>query len=190
VLSVATGAQGKYLLNKGSMLFAPKHDLTVHTSAGIVSIRAGAVALVVSAGHSLAVYDMHDAHHGDVVVSGADGPVSLSVGRHVMFSKKNANSFDDINALSPVTHRSVNSNKLGSGAQQFSSEFSITSALNGLRVFAHLKQSNNPSDAKLVRQLMKNAAIILQTTRTAAPYVRAAKQAPVLMVRTEINHSA
>jgi hypothetical protein len=168
---------------RGSTLFRPDHDMTIKTPFGIVSIKANSAAIVSVLPDGVAVYDLNDnAQHG-VVISCARGSFALSPGKHVLLTKQTSRSYEQLNQLPSITHRSVSASDLGDGLQSFSSEFSILSAINGLKLFNQLRHSTNSHDQKLVNQLMKNAAIILQTSSKSGPYARVAKQLPVLTVK-------
>lgn len=151
------------LLRKGIVLFAPEEDLTAETSFGRMSIAAGSVVLVVALHNGVVIYDMHDARSGDVVVSTANRTVTLAPGHHLTIAGSGVSSFEMINPLECIAHRNLKDTPISSAVTQFSSEFSITSALNGLKPLLQLSRSNHPADRRIVRQMIRDAAIIMQT---------------------------
>lgn len=157
----AVAHSGSVKLRKGSILMAPNCATTVSTPFGTVEVGARAVALVVVTGNSVAVYNFHDEHAGDVVASVGDAQVQLAPGHHVLLTNAVAQ-YDVLNPLSCVGHRGLHASSLGS-MRSYASEFSIMSALQGLRIWNELKGSTDHSNAHLVETVLKDAAIIVQT---------------------------
>jgi hypothetical protein len=175
-LSVQTGRTAhEILLNTGSMLVAPSKDETVRTNFGDVRIKAGAVALVIGLENGVAVYDMHDSHRGDVSVSTCGQRFRLNPGTHVTLANNNISTFGHINPLRCIGHRDMKTTLLEDGMQCLSSEFSIVSALHGLRLFNQLRASNKSSDARIVDKTLKTAAVLLNLRSRAGQYQRASK---------------
>ncbi|GEM_PF-2895539 len=152
-------------LRRGSVLFMPNKAMTVETNFGCVSIAAGSVVLVTALHNGVAIYDLHDGRSGDVRFSMPAHTVCLAPGHHILVTRQGAAGYEQVNPLASIGHRKLQMYDCGLGTRQFSSEFSIVSALNGLRLLTRMKHSQNPHDVQVLQQLMKNAAII-QMTRT------------------------
>src|SRR5579885_870078 len=161
-------------LRKGSILFTPERALAVESSFGRITIGAGAVVLVVALHNGVAIYDLHDSHAGDVTLSTQGHTVCLAPGHHVLTARQGITSYEQVNPLAAVGHRNLHVKDCGHGTRQFSSEFSLVSALNGLRPLVQMKQSNNARDARIIKEIMKDAAIIQTTRRFSGTYRRMA----------------
>lgn len=148
-------------------LYAPRKDIDIDVIGGRLKVGAGAVVLVVSASDSAAVYDLHDRHVNDVALTVAGCSMILAPGRHMLLTSSNVESLDQANPIQSVGHRNIRAHDLGCGLKAFRSEFSIVSALNCLKPLLQMGRSKSPGEARIIRQLMKDAAII-QFTRGAA----------------------
>lgn len=162
-VEAALGRAGNsVMLRKGSVLFATDKDLSVETIAGRVSMASGSLVLIIAHNNGVAIYDIHDEHANDVAVTVAGRTSYLLPGKHMTITHKGISSFEHVNQLQCIAHRNLRMNDLNGGMRQFSSEFSLVSAFK-LLPLAHMKQSHNPSDTKIMQRVMKDAAIIMHT---------------------------
>jgi hypothetical protein len=120
----------------------------------------------------VAVYDMHDNRRGDVVATTGNHVVVLNPGHHVTMAYRHISAFEQINPLECIGHRKLHVSEASGNIKHFTSEFSLISALNGLKPFMQMKHSTNPRDVKLVKAMIKNAAIIMQTRSVNGSYQR------------------
>src|SRR5262249_2700500 len=154
--------QGTIVLRHGSILFAPDRKMAVETTAGPVTLGPGSVVLVAASDKGLAIYNLHDRHINDVVVTTGAKQIVLSPGHHVLLTNQGVRSLDAVNPLRCIGHRKVKMQDLKSGIRQFSSEFSIVSALQGLRPLVQMTRSTNPRDARAINKIAKTAAVLAQ----------------------------
>jgi len=70
---------------------------------------------------------------GDVSIEVAGHNTYLTPGKHVLTSNHSVSSYEQINPLECIGHRDLRMNDLEGGLRQFSSEFSLISALNLLK---------------------------------------------------------
>jgi hypothetical protein len=172
-VQAALGTSSKsVILSRGSVLFAPEQDITVDTTAGRIAIGANAVVLVIAMHNGVAIYDLHDAHAGDVFVTSAKHTITMTPGRHLVLTHQGIPAYEHVNPLEVIGHRNLKMVDLEGGLRQFSSDFSLVSALNGLCPLMAMKHSSNPRDAKVVEQMMKDAAILMQTKGSLGGYHR------------------
>lgn len=160
------------LLEERSMLLVPEQPATIRTSFGNVILEKGAVAYVVAAEGTLAVYDLHDSRAGDVSVMIGGNKHMLSPGEHLLITNEPADSYEQLNPVASISHRNLQSGILPSTQRFFSSRFSLTSAISGLKEVSALKDSKNVRDRRIYKALIKNAAILLQTQAGGSPYAR------------------
>jgi hypothetical protein len=164
----------KLNLQNGSVLFAADSDVEIATLFGQVHIARGAVVLMVAKSNVVSIYDLHDRHSNDVTVTTGTCMTSLCPGHHLSIASSNVRSFEDANCFESIGHRNVQSNVLSNGVMQFSSEFSVMSALTGLKPLAAMQYSRDAHDQSIVRDLLKNAAIIQTVKASNGAYQRTA----------------
>jgi hypothetical protein len=168
--STAPSAEGH-----DTMVVAPAKDVTIPAGPFHVSIGAGAIALVVTHGESVSVFNLHDRTNGDVSIIVGDQKHVVTPGRQATLTQAASNDFADVNTLGTVGHRDLKVNDLG-GVKKFTSEFSLISAMRGIKGLARMKNSSNPIEHRIYSQLLKNAAIMMQTRAGAGAYQRFAKR--------------
>ena len=160
--------ENKVTLRKGSVMLVPQHDTVVETAFGSIKLAADSVVLVVAKNDSVSVYNFHDTHAGSVVASVNGQEVKLAPGHHMTMTGAFA-AFDQLNPLPVITHRSMKLDH-GTAVKVYSSEFSILSALSGMKTWTELKQSGDKRDAHLVQTVLKDAAIIMQVRKGSGGY--------------------
>jgi hypothetical protein len=171
------------VLERGGMLFLPNKELCIETKVGKVNIGARSVVLVVADVEGVAVYNLHDEHAGNVNVTLQDGSqTAVGIGRHVLFAQTSGG-YDHVNPLGSIAHRNMQQHDLKSGLRQFSSEFSIVSALSGVKTLSHIAHSTKAADIKLTNQLMKNAAILISIGGNRAPFQKLESKRAVLALK-------
>jgi fibronectin-binding autotransporter adhesin len=148
-------------LEKGAMLLAPDQNTVVQTPHGLVSVSAGAVALLVSFEHGLAVYDLHDSHKESVMLLSGNQKISLSPGKNIVLTG-NTREFEDVNPVKFVGYRGLSSRAISNDTKVYCSEFELLSMVQGLRPISSLVSSDNPKTRKTMGNLLKTAAILLE----------------------------
>jgi len=164
-------------LKQGSMLFASDRPVKLKTSVGQISIAAKAIALVVATREGVALYNLHDDRGGEVSVNGT----TLALGEQVLLTRGHDRNYEDVNPLGFITHTNLSSKNLTNGYQMIRSDFSIMSALAGLKPALQLGSSSDP-DNKLAVRLIKNAAVLMQI-KPGSPYRRMSNDRPMLSMQ-------
>ncbi len=159
---------GKLNLQRGSVLMVPKQDTTVETAFGSIKVNAGAVVLVVAKPEGVSIYNFHDNHSGSVATTIGKQEIKLAPGHHLTVSGQ-MGTFDQVNPIACIGHRTLTSSLVGSSAVH-TSEFSIMSALGGMKTWAAMKQSKDRNDVHIVHTVLKNAAIIMQVRKSSGSY--------------------
>lgn len=171
--SLANNAGNIINLDRGGVLFAPDHALTVKTNFGQIDIAAKAIVLAVANGNGLAVYVLHDEHRGAISFTRGSSRNELTLGQHLMLAHSSGNQgYEQVNPLPFVTHRDMHTAEVGDGLKLFRSQFSITSALGGAPLFSAMEHSNEGNDRHMIEMLLKDAAILMQLKSGSGSYQR------------------
>jgi hypothetical protein len=171
LLDQPTGSVKSLCLSGGATLFAPDHAIKVETPYGTVQIASRAIVLAVLTKNGLSLYNIHDEHRGDVCFAGKAASLSLPIAQHLMISTEDRE-FADVNPLDFITHRELRSDKLPGGLQMIHSQFSLLSAINGVAPLRAMLHSSEPGEHKMINRLVKDAAVIMQTSAAASAYRR------------------
>ena len=159
-------------LTRGNMLIAPKSDTVVETPFGQVSVRAGAVALIMAQHNGVAVYNLHDERTGSVSLTAGSSTTVLTPGRHVLITSSKIPSFNWANAAESFVYRNVNSRSCGADIQAFTSEFSLVHALTNVRQLRQIIAASQPESRHVAARLLKTAAIIGQLGARGGDYTQ------------------
>jgi len=146
---------------QGHVLFAPDKDIEVEVREGKVYIPKGAVAWIMETGADSAIYDMHDSlATGPIRVVANNKTLTLGPGQQILLTRNMSATFAELNPGSVVGYRNIRSAELGGGIKSFVADFSIPHGLTNVSVINGLLRSPEPKHQKIVRQLLKNAAIL------------------------------
>ncbi len=152
-------------LIKGFVLFMPDHNIQVQTREGIVSIPKGASAWIMETGSDAAIYDLHDSlHTGPIKVMANKKELTLSPGKELLLTRNSTADFTDLNPGNALGYRNIGSRDLGEGIKAYVCDFSIAEGLTNIPVIHSLLVSNNPSQRKAARRMLRNAAILADLT--------------------------
>lgn len=171
------------VLNRGGAVLAPDRAIVVSTPDVIVNIAAGAVVLVCTTANGSAVFNLHDRRQGDVTISIGGQKSAIRLGAHFMVAHIGACAYEDINPVPLIAHAGLQARDLPSGVRVFRSRFSISSALAGVGALCELKHSPDPQQRTLHAQLVKNAAILMQTGTSSGGYRQMGNQKSVVAVQ-------
>lgn len=148
-------------LLQGYVLFAPERDIEVEVREGKVYIPKGAIAWVMETGADSAIYDLHDTMQtGPIRVVANSKTLTLGPGQQVLLTRNMTASFAELNPGSVVGYRNIKSADMGGGIKSYICEFSIPHGLNNVEVINGLLYSKEEKHQKIVRQMLKNAAIL------------------------------
>jgi hypothetical protein len=162
---------GGYFFGQGSAVFAPNRDIDVKTAFGTVHISKGAIVLLVATSKAVSVYDLHDTRANDVYVSDGERQVPLSPGAHLLVTDRSTQTMGKVNPLRSIGHRRVNASA-NARTKEFSSEFSIASALAEVKSIAALRKSRNAQEQQLYLKLLKTAVALGQVASSRGAYER------------------
>lgn len=148
-------------LLQGYVLFAPERDIEVEVREGKVYIPKGAIAWVMETGADSAIYDLHDTMQtGPIRVVANSKTLTLGPGQQVLLTRNMNATFAELNPGLVVGYRNVKSADMGGGIKSYICEFSIPHGLNNVEVINGLLYSKEDKHQKIVRHMLKNAAIL------------------------------
>ncbi len=157
-------------LNHGPLLLLPEQNTVVDTPFGSVSVAAGSVALIVSSGTGIAVYNLHDAHSNAVVLSSGGDTVTVSPGRTALLAGPTSGTFEQVNPAPIVGYRRVTSKELDGRGRLYQAEFEIMSMVQGQPAIRQLMHSDNAKTRKTMDHLIKTAVILWQLSQSGEQY--------------------
>ncbi len=152
-------------LVKGFILFTPTSEINVRTREGLVQIPKGAEVWVMETGADVAIYDLHDnLFTGPVKVIANNKEFVLAPGKELLLTRNSEESFDVLNPGKDIAYRSVHGTEIGAGIKAYVADFSITHGIKNVSVINNLLRSNDPSQRKAARRMIKNATILADLT--------------------------
>jgi hypothetical protein len=168
-ISFGNGSGGQnFVLDKGTVFFAPTSNILVSTHEGDVSIAAGAAALVFESGNDVAVLNLTDENTGNVKFLSGGHSVSLVPGQEIVLTRNASASLKQINPASAVAHRRVEKTHFNNGITAFVTEFSIMSALQNTPLYNSLKKTEEGRAA--LDKILRAAASLQIVTAARGPY--------------------
>lgn len=148
-------------LLQGYVLFAPDKDVAVELREGTVYIPKGAIAWIMETGADSAIYDLHDSlSTGPIKIVANKKTLTLGPGQQVLLTRNMTASFAELNPGSVVGYRNIRSADMGGGIKSFVCEFSIPHGMSNIEVIHGLIASPDQKHQKLVKHMLKNAAIL------------------------------
>jgi hypothetical protein len=158
------------VVREGCVLFAPDRDVCVDTPYAQVTIAAKAVALLVVSQKGVSVYNLHDLHSGDVSVLSGQCRHTVDLSRQITISPTRL-AYEEVDPARSIAHADMEMATLPGGSRMFRSSFSLASALSALRPVLTAEHAT-AAGRRIERQLIKNAAIFMETRVAATPYRR------------------
>ena len=149
-------------LGRGSVLFAPTEDTTVHTRLGSIRLTKGSVVLVMVFGQGVAVYDLHDTKSGSVAFTTGEMRVPLTPGSVVVVSEGQKSGFDDINPARLIGYRDIRESLCSGNRKLYLGRFSVIHALSAVMPVPGLVASSNQNARNVAGRLVKTAAILTE----------------------------
>ncbi len=158
------------LLSRGRTLFTPERDMEVVTPFGKLAIDADSVVLVSLSSNGLAIYNLHDESKKSVRFTSANHTIALAPSQHITLSTHQHREFGHANHIPSISHKSLTTHCLSNGYKLYQSQFSITSAFDGVRPVSELLKSENSEAVKLSRRLLKTCVVVETLARSQEPY--------------------
>lgn len=158
-LSITPAADGSLNLQRGVLMLAPEQTTTIHTNNGDVTIRPGAIALIVTNGENTAIYDIHDFNSNDITVHVGPEGFHMSPGLVTVLTKQSADNMDMVTTGKRIAYRAPRRMAQIGGTIIYSAEFSTTSAVAEVKLLRTLFHSQDPRNRMLADRLMKTASI-------------------------------
>lgn len=157
-------------LQQGNVLLAPNDNVSVQTQECVVNISSGAVAYIMETGNDVAVYAIHDAHHGDISIVVNGRKITLAPGKQLVLTRKRDANFGDVNPGTQIGFRNEKAAMTVDDVTVYRADFSVTSALSNVVLLRQMRQSNVPGERKLAQKMLKMAAISHMMSKGGAPF--------------------
>lgn len=150
-------------LSQGSAFVAHENHVNIKTEFGQVHIAPHAAAYVLHLNSSVAVFNLSDLKSGQVSFKTTKGGrmLEVPVGQEIVVTNNLSADFEKANPDNAIAHRNVVPLGVADGVIAFRSEFSFTSLLDNAEGFAELVASNKARDKRIVKRLIKTAAIMV-----------------------------
>lgn len=165
---IVSGRDGEMQLSEGVVLFAPAVDTVISLPGARLQLKAKSLALVSSLNGTVSVYDLDDRQKHSVVIEAGAERLFLSPGHHITIAGEESgnDSFNEINPLEHIPHRSLQSAVKADGKRVFTSEFSLVAAISSIDPVRKVLQSKHPAAKQAANNLMKTAAVLMQLRGT------------------------
>jgi cytochrome c2 len=162
-VTVGTKTNGdNFVLDKGNVVFAPNHDITVNTRDGKIFIPKGAIVFVMESGEDSAIFDLHQNSTSGIKVESGDASMSLYPGRMIALSRQQSDDYEHVKMhCRCVGYRQIETKKLSNGIHAFNMDFSIPSALSNVLPLRQLLNASS-GELKSLRQKIIMTAVMLQ----------------------------
>ncbi|MBX9667329.1 MAG: hypothetical protein K2X93_06905 [Candidatus Obscuribacterales bacterium] len=149
-------------LKNGSVLFVPKESMRVETTFGTVTMKKGAVVLLMKYTDGLSVFAIDDTRKNSVVLEAGGKAITLTPGTHATVAITTSGSFDDINPAQAIGHSLVTEQRLGEQLKMFTSNFCVPHSMSSVIPLRAILMSTDTSSRSVSNHLLKTAAVLMQ----------------------------
>jgi hypothetical protein len=139
---------------------------TVQTQFGEVSLPSDSAVYVVNTAKSTALFILDEKHKGDVQVKVKDKMITAAAGDEILLSRSAKETFSDLAPKLGIPFRSVKEGEQIDGVRVFKAEFLLEKAFQHIPGVQELASSTDPKKQKILRRLLKNAAVLQPTAMT------------------------
>ncbi len=160
--------------NVGSNLIIAKSDLNYKVNKLTnLSIKGGAVVLLINNGLSTSIYNLHDNHGKSVLVKINNQTINVKPGSYLGLSLQNHN-FASLNPLPSVGYRNLSSRSI-SNITIHTGDYSILSLITAVKPIKNLFYTSNHELKHIASQILKTASVINSTTVSKGVYTQVTK---------------
>jgi hypothetical protein len=116
------------------------------------------------------IFNLDDMRKGAVTVTVGNKVLTLAPGRHATITSQLAREFESVNPAESFGYRNLTSTKLNNELQVFSSEFSLSTAINKVKAVRDLISSAHPDAKRMSKHLLKTVASVYQLSKQQAQF--------------------
>lgn len=148
-------------LKPGHSVFAASQDTELLSPFGKVKLKEGSLVLVSKHSSGLSIYNLHDNRKDSVSVEIQGQRYCLAPGQHLTIASSKTSDFAAVNALEAISHRSLKSQTIEHGMSIFTSEFSVSTAIDSVSSLKNITSSSNPQIKRIKDKMIKTAAVLM-----------------------------
>lgn len=158
---------------KTGLVVPVKKTIPVQTSLCQISCKPGALVFFIDTGSSVAIYDCHSDHTGDVTIRTKDHEMKTLPGEEVVITSRPTTSFEKANPGKGISIRDPKLEMDKDGIKTFTADFSIPSAMIAVKPLKKMLHSQDEYHRQLAEKVLKNAVIRTQLSAAKGPFVPA-----------------
>lgn len=155
------------------LIMPVKAEQTVQTTFGQGVCGKGTLVFFVDNGRDVAFFNLNSQHKGDVKLVIGSEQIRPIPGEEVVVTSDTISEFKDVNPGRVIAFRNPKLSHKGSGLRIFKADFSIASAVLGIKPLQAMLHSKDPYQRHLINEVLKNHAIWSDTAGKDGPYVPA-----------------
>jgi hypothetical protein len=172
---------GQQTLSEGHLVAAPTGgQLDIATTHGVVTIKDGAKALVVSNAYSTSVLNLHDSRRGEISIKLPNGRVNVPMGTQLTVTPILNATFADVNPTPDIAVRDIKDFGKTGELRTFTADFSLLSAILENPTLRALSKSSDKSHKKQIERVLKNACAATVVTGKSGVYKKVGKKPDVV----------
>jgi hypothetical protein len=172
---------GQQSLTEGHVVAAPSGgQLDIATTHGVVTVKDGAKALIVSNAYSTSVLNLHDARRGEVSVKLTNGRVNVAMGTQLTVTPVLNATFADVNPTPDIAVRDIKDFGKTGELRTFTADFSLLSAILENPTLRALSKSSDRAHKKQIERVLKNACAATVVTGKSGVYKKVGKKPDVV----------
>ncbi len=159
-------------LERGNIIFSPKHRIIVKLPEGIVQIAGGAIVLVMKQSNFLALYDLHQGKVAAVQLVVGKKSIELYPGLLVALPKQSIDNFDALNltALNDIAYRNARHLEMGNQINGFLAEFSIPSIITKTIPLREMLKSSDSREHSKMDKMLNDSIALMEAASYGGPY--------------------
>ncbi|MBX9688230.1 MAG: hypothetical protein K2X27_16090, partial [Candidatus Obscuribacterales bacterium] len=170
ILTGQSSGNSLLVLDRGTVLLAPRSDVQIKTKEGDVFISAGAVALVIETGNDVALYNLHDGRKDSVKFVSNKKSISLAPGNQLVLTRSGSKTFNDVNPGPKLGYRNQSKYEFGNGVTAFMAEFPLISLMMELNRELKPQGKQEQDFATLRKKMLLTAAALQVATGSHGPF--------------------
>ncbi len=155
---------------KTGLVMPIKTEIPINTSHVNGICGKGTLVFYVDNGRDEAFFNLNSQHKGDVKLSVGKETIMPLPGEEVVVTLDTTSEFADINPGKVISFRNPKLSHTGAGLRVFTADFSIASAVLGIKPLQAMLHSEDPYQRHLINEVLKNHAIWSDTANTDGPY--------------------
>ena len=140
-------------------------EKTIATDYGELSCAPDSVVYCVQTAKSLAVYVLDEQKKGDVKISLAGKTLKIMPAQELVLTRQSKSEFKDVNPKTHILFRSARAEGVIGDVGVYRAEFMIERAVQQIGGLRKLSESSDPEQQKVLRRILKNAAILQPTAK-------------------------